>query len=82
MSDKDIEIAALRGEVALLKDELRLLRNSQETHGADPDALSWWAEEMMFWRSKYLADHPEHHNAEYVHNARQNERRDVQIFVE
>lgn len=82
MIDQDIEIAALRGELSLLKDELRLLRNSQETHGADYEALCWWAEEMMFWRAKYLKEHPECDNADYVRHARERERMDVKIFIE
>jgi hypothetical protein len=80
MTDDQLEIQRLRGELAIAREELSMLRDSQETHGRDVDALTWWAEEMLFWRSKYLNEHPEHANKEYVRSARENERIDVKIF--
>jgi len=41
----------------------------------------WWAEEMLFWRTKYLQDHPEHESLDYVRSAREDENIDVMIFI-
>lgn len=43
--------------------------------------IEWWAEEMLFWRTKYLLEHPEHANTDYVRNARQLEKLDPLIFI-
>lgn len=55
-----------------LNDELRIavLEGEIELHH---DEIKWWADELDFWRRKYLADHPEHDNWAYVMNARKDE---------
>lgn len=64
MTDEQLEIQRLNGELELLTTE----RN-------------WWAEEMIYWRAKYLADHPEHNNPDYVKSARIDDPMDGQIFL-
>lgn len=81
MSDHEIEIAALRGEIELLKTEVRLLRDDEEARIHGDEHRHWWAEEMLFWRTKYLLDHPDQATKEYVRNARQIERIDVKVFL-
>lgn len=44
-------------------------------------AIEWWAEEMLFWRTKYLRDHPEQANHDYVQTAREDEKLDPMIFI-
>lgn len=43
--------------------------------------LEWWAEEMLFWRTKYLMEHPEHNNETYVRTAREDEKIDPWMFL-
>lgn len=47
-----------------------VLEGEQELHH---DELGWWAAELDFWRCKFLKEHPELDNWEYVQNARKNE---------
>lgn len=79
MTDKDITIQELRGRIAILESELKLHRRDEEANG--DGSSDWWKEEMIFWRAKYLKDHPEHSNYDYVSTARENERMDGQIFI-
>lgn len=58
-------------EVQRLKGELQL----------EGQCIEWWAEEMLFWRTKYLLDHPEHANTDYVRTARDNENIDPMMFI-
>ena len=44
-------------------------------------AIDWWAEEMLFWRTKYLLEHPEQATEDYVRNAREDEGLDPMIFI-
>jgi len=82
MTDKDLEINRLCGEVALLKEEVALLKAAEELRFRDDVAPHWFAEELFFWRTKYLKDHPEHNTTDYVRHARENERIDVILFME
>lgn len=43
--------------------------------------IDWWAEEMLFWRSKWLADHPEKATYDYVSTAREDEGDKVEILM-
>lgn len=56
----------------------------QRLHGELALAASerdWWAEEMLFWRTKYLREHPTLANHEYVRSAREEENLDPMIFI-
>jgi hypothetical protein len=44
-------------------------------------AIEWWAEEMLFWRTKYLLEHPDQANYDYVSTAREDEKLDPFIFI-
>lgn len=57
MSDEQIMIQELRGEILLLQDNA---------------ALDWAMAEMDFWRAKYLREHPEMDTWEKIETARQN----------
>lgn len=81
MDNRDLEIMRLKGEVQLLEEELARLRPKEGADDLLPGQLDWWAEEMMFWRTKWLLEHPERQNLEYVQNARLDERIDVMLFV-
>lgn len=48
-------------EILRLRGEIELLATE----------LDWWAKEQDFWRRKYLRDHPEHDNWDYVNAARE-----------
>lgn len=50
--------------------KIAVLEGQMELHH---DELKWWAEELDFWRSKYLKEHPELDNWAYVMNARKDE---------
>lgn len=56
MSDEQLEILRLRGEILLLEKQ-----------------IDWFAAEQDFWRCKYLREHPEHDNWDYVDSARESE---------
>lgn len=63
MSDHELEIQRLLGEIELLKQ-------------AHADEVEWWAKEQDFWRRKYLQDHPENDNWDFVESAREIEEDD------
>lgn len=50
--------------------KIAVLEGEQELHH---DEIGWWAKELDFWRLKYLKEHPELDNWEYVRNARKDE---------
>jgi len=50
--------------------KIAMLEGEMELHH---DELGWWSKELDFWRSKYLKEHPELDNWEYVRNARKDE---------
>lgn len=50
--------------------KIAMLEGEMELHHAE---IGWWAAELDFWRCKYLREHPEHDNWEYVRNARKDE---------
>jgi len=81
MDDRGLEIQRLQGEIQLLKNEIALLRPKEDAGTIVPGQVDWWAEEMLFWRTKYLREHPERANKEYILNARADERLDVILFV-
>lgn len=61
--------------------DLEIQRLNGELHLAESER-EWWAEEMLFWRTKFLKDHPDLATADYVHTAREEEGTDdVMIFV-
>lgn len=56
----------------------------QRLHGElklEGKAIEWWAEEMLFWRTKYLLEHPDQANFDYVQTARETENIDVMMFL-
>jgi hypothetical protein len=55
-----------------LSDEIKIavLEGEKELYH---DEIGWWAKELDFWRAKYLREHPEHDNWEYVATARKKE---------
>lgn len=61
-------------------DQLEVQRLHGEQHIAT-NTIEWWAEEMLFWRTKYLRDHPEHANFDYVQTARETEKIDPLLFL-
>lgn len=50
-------------EILRLRGEIQLV-NAQ---------VDWFVAEMDFWRAKYLREHPDHDNWDYVQTARENE---------
>ena len=54
-----IQIAAKEGEIAILKKELI----EKNVH------CECFVDQMWFWRSKYMKDHPDKDNWEYAINA-------------
>jgi hypothetical protein len=63
MNELELKFLTQEGENILLREENAKLRES----------LEWFANEQDFWRSKFLKEHPECDNWEYVENARENE---------
>lgn len=60
MDDKDLEILRLKGEIEIIKAEFE-------------NKIAWWAGEQDFWRRKYLSEHPENDNWDYVESAKEME---------
>lgn len=50
-------------EILRLRGEIQLLEKQ----------IDWFAAEQDFWRRKYLCEHPEHDNWDYVETALENE---------
>lgn len=61
MNQSDLQIAELEGQILLLNEEVDYLNESRK----------WFYEEMYFWRKKYLREHPEFDNHDYIECARQ-----------
>lgn len=61
-------------------DQIEIQRLNGERH-LDGKCIEWWAEEMLFWRTKYLQEHPNLANTDYVRNAREDEKLDPMIFI-
>lgn len=76
----DADSRARVGEF-MTDDQLEIQRLSGELHLASTER-DWWAEEMLFWRTKFLKDHPNLATHDYVQSAREEEGSDdVMIFI-
>lgn len=60
--------------------DIEIQRLNGELHLAAAER-DWWAEEMLFWRTKYLLEHPDLAIPDYVHTAREDEKIDPMLFL-
>ncbi len=61
-------------------DQLEIQRLNGELQ-LEGKCIEWWAEEMLFWRTKYLLEHPQQANFDYVSTAREDEKIDPMMFL-